>query len=112
MRQLVLLAVAFLPAALSLEAVRGHKLCAMEQGTIAGFIVEERLEKPVDDFNYGGATGRVWYQNNWEPHIPCVEEERVGEHGDGGKWVCDPICMLKRNRCTVLSFGSNNQVRC
>jgi hypothetical protein len=89
--------------------VRGHKLCAMEEGTVAGNIVETRLALPVTDYNYGGDTGRVWYQNNWEPHIPCVEEERVGLHGDGGKWVCDPICMMTRNRCTVLSFGSNNQ---
>jgi hypothetical protein len=63
----------------------------------------------VEDLSYGGATGRVWYQNNWEPRIPCVEEMRMGLHGDGGKWVCDPLCLLVRNNCLVYSFGSNNQ---
>jgi FkbM family methyltransferase len=86
-----------------------NKLCAMEDGTVAGFVVAERLQLPVDDFKYGGGSGREWFQNNWEPHIPCVAEERLGAHGDGGKWVCDPACMLRRNNCLVLSFGSNNQ---
>jgi hypothetical protein len=32
----------------------------------------------------------------------------VGRYGDGGKWVCDPDCLLTARECTVFSVGSNN----
>jgi len=61
----------------------------------------------------------VFFYNNWEPDIGCALEERIGNNGDGGKWVCDPPAILNRGRlfreqlrlpyrCIVYSFGSNN----
>ena len=47
-------------------------------------------------------------QRNWEPHLRCVGELRLGQAGDGGKHVCDPECVLEPGKCAVLSFGSNN----
>lgn len=39
-----------------------------------------------------------------------MNERRIGRRGDGGKWVCDPACMLTElaRPCVVVSIGSNN----
>lgn len=64
-----------------------------------------------------------WYQDNWEPMISCPLEERVGNLGDGGKWICSPTRLTRRSRideeavnasfsseeCLVYCIGSNNQ---
>lgn len=60
-----------------------------------------------------------FFNHNWEPDIGCALEERLGNIGDGGKWVCDPPAIAARAqllrdglqlpyRCVVYSFGSNN----
>jgi Methyltransferase domain len=67
-----------------------------------------KLHTPPADFNNGGGTGNAWMQRNWEPHLRCVGELRLGQAGDGGKHVCDPDCLLERNACLVYSIGSNN----
>ena len=59
------------------------------------------------DIDTGGHAG-AWYQSNWEPHVACLNERRLGNRGDGGKWLCDPDCML-REGCVVVSIGSNNE---
>ena len=69
----------------------------------------EARNGPPNDFHHGGANGKIWYQNNAEPSIRCLTDERVGPHGDGGKWLCQPDCLLVRNNCTMLSVGSNNE---
>lgn len=65
---------------------------------------------------------------NYEAGFGCALERRVGDAGDGGKWVCDPGKILgggvskgdwfggmgrvkgkRRGRCLVYSFGSNNK---
>uniref|UniRef100_A0A7S1T979 Methyltransferase domain-containing protein n=1 Tax=Compsopogon caeruleus TaxID=31354 RepID=A0A7S1T979_9RHOD len=50
-----------------------------------------------------------WFQNNYEPNFSCQFERRLGNIGDGGKWVCDVhrIPTLE-TRCLVYSIGSNN----
>ncbi|CAF3404576.1 unnamed protein product [Rotaria socialis] len=50
----------------------------------------------------------LFFQNNWEPTIQCEFERRLGNTGDGGKWVCD-IHRFGRNNTKILvySFGSN-----
>ena len=53
-------------------------------------------------------SGREWFQIHWEPTVRCASDERVGRAGDGGKWVCDPMCTLAQHNCTVMSVGSNN----
>lgn len=47
----------------------------------------------------------------FEPFYNCHLKERVGELGDGGKWMCD-LHDLKRlhRRCVVYSFGSSGIV--
>jgi len=47
-------------------------------------------------------------QRNWEPQLRCVGDQRLGNVGDGGKWVCDPDCLLEKGKCLLYSFGSNN----
>ena len=64
---------------------------------------------------------RVWYQNNWEPSFSCQHERRVGQMGDGGKWICDPHRIRRRvdaelrrpesgkaRGCLIYSVGSDN----
>ena len=46
---------------------------------------------------------------DWEPTIRCVENRRVGHFGEGGKWICDPDCLLLPHHCTIFSIGSNNE---
>jgi len=53
-------------------------------------------------------TGRVFFQNNWEPSWSCGFEQRIGRIGDGGKWVCDAYLVSEASECNVLSVGSNH----
>jgi FkbM family methyltransferase len=50
--------------------------------------------------------GAAFFQNNWEPTVSCAYERRVGNDGDGGKWICDPDRLKKS--MLVYSIGSNN----
>ena len=47
----------------------------------------------------------MWYLNNLQPVFSCPHEVRVGGHGDGPKWTCDPHRLLKKE-CLVYSVGS------
>lgn len=68
---------------------------------------------------------RDYLQAVWVPTLSCPEEVRVGESGDGGKWVCGLHRVGRRaggapgaaagagsgvgdDRCLIYSFGSNN----
>lgn len=62
-------------------------------------IVESRVISP----------NQFWYAI--EPTWSCVNERRIGTHGDGGKYICD-IASLKtprKERCVIYSFGSAGQ---
>lgn len=73
-------------------------------------LTEKRFQDLPDDLNNGGGErGNLWMQNNWEPTIRCVDDRRVGHFGEGGKWVCDPDCLLVPQQCTIFSVGSNNE---
>ena len=54
-------------------------------------------------------TPLMFFQNNWEPTFQCAFERRLGNVGDGGKWVCDIHRLTNKNNGTALiySFGSN-----
>ncbi len=41
-------------------------------------------------------SGREYFQSHWEPSWNCELEERIGNFGDGGKWVCVAY-TLKQN---------------
>jgi len=77
---------------------------------------------------YGAKRPQTWYQNNWDPDFSCRHDTRVpvGYIGDGGKWVCDPLRLIRKSRsrknkkkreyrftnttqpgCIVYSIGSN-----
>jgi hypothetical protein len=49
----------------------------------------------------------VFYQDHYEPDFACRHERRIGELGDGGKWVCDPHRLQNKTSCLVYSIGSN-----
>jgi hypothetical protein len=64
---------------------------------------------------------QLFYQDNYEPNFSCAFERRVGQLGDGGKWICDPHRLKERmegeqknndssssSKCLVYSIGSNN----
>ena len=55
-------------------------------------------------------TGRVYFQSHWQPSWSCEFEERIGNFGDGGKWVCDAFALKDRGKeCHIISIGSNNE---
>ena len=53
----------------------------------------------------------LFFQNNWEPTIRCEFERRIGNPGDGGKWICDIHRFLEINNTNLLiySFGCNDE---
>ena len=54
-------------------------------------------------------SGREYFQSHWEPSWNCELEERIGNFGDGGKWVCDAYTLKqKKEECHIISIGSNN----
>lgn len=50
----------------------------------------------------------AWYQNNVEPSITCLHEDRIGNHGEGGKWMCNIDALRDKKDCLIYSIGSNN----
>ena len=53
--------------------------------------------------------GHIYFQNNWEPTLSCLFEQRIGNMGDGGKWVCDAYRLAQAETCNVVSIGNNNE---
>lgn len=51
----------------------------------------------------------LFFQNNWEPTIQCEFERRLGNSGDGGKWICDihRFDQLNSTNLLIYSFGSS-----
>jgi len=54
----------------------------------------------------------LFFQNNWEPNFQCEFERRLGNSGDGGKWVCDIYRIQakinsSKSASLIYSFGSN-----
>jgi len=53
--------------------------------------------------------GSAFFQNNWEPTWSCGYEQRIGNIGDGGKWLCDAYSIAEAEVCNIVSIGSNNE---
>ncbi|CAM4849154.1 unnamed protein product, partial [Rotaria magnacalcarata] len=49
----------------------------------------------------------IFFLSNWEPNFHCSHARRIGEMGDGGKWVCDLYRLKARPNCLIYSAGSN-----
>ncbi len=51
----------------------------------------------------------LFFQNNWEPTLHCEFERRLGNTGDGGKWICDihRFEEIDDGKLLIYSFGSN-----
>ncbi|KAL7570486.1 hypothetical protein ACA910_004267 [Epithemia clementina (nom. ined.)] len=74
-------------------------------------LIQERVHDTQPNMMCGhNCTGTLnawaWYQQNFEPEISCPHERRIGNLGDGGKWVCDPHRLKKAPSCLVYSVGS------
>jgi len=62
---------------------------------------------------FNETSGRTFWQWHYEPSFHCELAERIGNVGDGGKWVCNPdqIRQSVKNggSCLVYSVVSNGQ---
>lgn len=59
--------------------------------------------------NHFRDTKFLFFQDNYEPTFSCRFEQRLGNNGDGGKWICDVYQLRTRSKCLVYSFGSNGE---
>jgi hypothetical protein len=74
--------------------------------------MKREIEHRNDCNSCGVNQGHIWFQDHYEPSFHCEFEERIGQMGDGGKWICDPERIRQRKnfgeeRCLVYSVGSN-----
>ncbi len=57
--------------------------------------------------------GEVFWQIFYEPSFSCMFKRRIGNAGEGGKWVCDPYLVAQKPEvgqpCLIYSVGSNGQ---
>jgi Methyltransferase domain len=58
-----------------------------------------------ENTNQGTDEGAVCLINNVDPYC-CRNLRRVGGHGDGPKWTCDPLRLAQRPHCLINSVGS------
>jgi hypothetical protein len=81
--------------------------CSAAQKLLDSRAAHSRPDFYVDSLR-AHIAGREYMQTFWEPAVRCALDERVGRAGDGGKYVCNPSCLLPVGNCTVMSIGSNN----
>ena len=48
-----------------------------------------------------------WSMGNVLPNFSCTDMRRVGGHGDGPKWVCNPHRLATMDQCLIYSFSSD-----
>jgi len=57
-----------------------------------------------DEPSKGYRNQKRWYLDNLQPDFTCPHAARVGGHGDGPVWTCDPHRLLERPYCLVYSI--------
>ena len=77
------------------------------QAKARSFVQFTNRSLPENGFHKQPLQQRNWYEQNLQPDFTCPHIQRVGGHGDGPKWTCDPHRLLKRKDCLVYSVGSN-----
>ncbi|CAF1358031.1 unnamed protein product [Rotaria sp. Silwood1] len=60
-----------------------------------------------DKENMVKRTHHIFFLSNWEPNFHCSHASRIGNMGDGGKWVCDLYRLKSRRDCLIYSAGSH-----
>jgi hypothetical protein len=63
--------------------------------------------KIQDQANMKKLSSSIFFLTNWEPNFHCSHARRIGNIGDGGKWVCDLFRLNNRSDCLIYSAGSN-----
>ena len=89
--------------------------CTQSYRESNGFICEsdelwhERkiLYQIQDKLNLRKPPSAPYFLKNWEPNFHCSHARRIGQMGDGGKWICDLFRLRMRSNCLVYSAGSS-----
>ena len=93
-----------------------HDQCRLSLNESDGWFCElnddwkrrKHLHHMQDRRNHISDERSLFFQNNWEPTIHCEFERRLGNVGDGGKWICDIHNLKLSNFISLIySFGSN-----
>jgi len=68
----------------------------------------KRVHQLQDKRNRNSESISGFFEKNWEPTLHCTFEQRIGNAGDGGKWVCDINNIDTINYVPLIySLGSN-----
>jgi hypothetical protein len=68
----------------------------------------KRVHQFQDKRNRNDESLSGFFEKNWEPTLHCAFEQRFGNAGEGGKWVCDIDNIEKHNYIPLIySLGSN-----
>lgn len=67
----------------------------------------KHIYKIQDERNMAKRNSSIFFLTNWEPNFHCSHARRVGNMGDGGKWICDIFRLKDHFDCLVYSVGSN-----
>jgi hypothetical protein len=67
----------------------------------------KKIYRRQDSENMIKRTDSIFFASNWEPNFRCSHASRMGNMGDGGKWVCDLFRLKHQSDCLVYSVGSN-----
>eukprot|EP00928_Gymnodinium_smaydae_P041689 TRINITY_DN28177_c1_g1_i1.p1 TRINITY_DN28177_c1_g1~~TRINITY_DN28177_c1_g1_i1.p1 ORF type:complete len:345 (+),score=45.07 TRINITY_DN28177_c1_g1_i1:51-1037(+) len=63
------------------------------------------------EYSEKNCQANTFWQVHFEPSFRCLDERRIGNEGDGGKWICDPYKIKHQaeqgSGCLVYSIGSN-----
>jgi hypothetical protein len=91
---------------LSLEQSFGYLDYTDEQW---GLLQEIHLAQSSRQRGYPHIEPSQFWTENWYSTLSCAFERRLGDKGDGGKWVCDAYRLAEQKECHVISVGSDDE---